>query len=342
MANGLMNGWGIDISNSPSFKKAAAIASIRTGARVFARYANLASMTLDFEGLTNTMSNRAMREGLLWYPIVAVFKVGDSWINLPAVPGGRGFNAQGNFGDGFAYGKNGRVYHVTFKMPGEDEADFLKRTPGPETPGEYRGYCLRANDACMPLIDTVLYYSEQIADLLGAISGVTPLLHHPINFQCTQRQRASAIKWYKELEANLPFMFTPYETPDNTRASFHAEPVNLLANSDIIKPTVELIDWFDNRCLTEIGIANIGSQVDKKGENLTEDEIHGTDAVTSLIVQNQVDLINQQIDEMHINEEPGLEEFRCIARRYANDTIDDVRSVDQYEREPMADEDTGD
>lgn len=336
MANSFMYGWGIDISNAPQFKRAAALQNFRSGQRTFARYAELAAHTTKYEGLTETMSERTMREGLLWYPLVAIFKVGDNWVNLPAVPGGRGFNAQGNFGDCYAYGKNGQVYHVQCHMQGEDETEFLKRTPGIATGIDYEGYCIRANDSCTPMIETVLFYSEQIADLLSALANCTPLMHHPINFQVSQKQRATAIKWYKELDNNLPFLFTP-PTTDAGGHVMNVEPVNLLANGDIVKPTVELLDWFDNRCLTEIGVKNMGSQVDKKGENLTMSEVNGTDTVTSLVVENQVNLINQQIEELHINEEEGLEEFKCM-RGYDDGNNFDLSGMDGDERDTMADE----
>lgn len=289
---------------------------------------------MSFTGLTETMSERSMREGLLWYPIVAIFKVGDNWVNLPAVPGGRGFNAQGNFGDGYAYGKNGQVYHIAFHMQGEDETAFLKRTPGVATGAYYEGYAIRARDNCAPLINTVIFYSEQIADLMSALANCTPLMHHPIALQANQKQRATAIKWYKEMEQNIPFIFTP-PVNDSSGRLFQAEPVNLLANGDIVKPTVELLDWFNNQCLTEIGVTNMGSQVDKKGENLTTDEIHGTDEVTNIVVDNQVNLINQQIKELHINEIEGLENFR--AQRGHEDGTNDTGEMDGDERDDMAD-----
>lgn len=338
MANSFMYGWGIDISNAPSFKKAAALQNFRSGQMALNRYAELAAHTLSFEGLTDTMSERTMREGLLWYPLVCIFKVGDSWINLPAVPGGRGFNAQGNFGDCFAYGKNGRVYHVNLHMQGEDETSFLSRTPGPKTPGEYFGYAIRARDSCTPMIETVIFYSEQIADLLSALANCTPILHHPINFSVSQKQRATALKWYKELDSNIPFTFMP--RVDESGNSFDASPVNMLKDGDIIKPTIELLDWFDQRCLTEIGIKNMGSQVDKKGENLISDEVNGTDTVTSLVVKNQVDLINQQIEELKMNELEGLENFRCVNNMEAMNAFN-VQSMDSGERDAVADDDSG-
>lgn len=338
MANSFMYGWGIDISNAPSFKKAAALQNFRSGRRCFARYSELAAHTTSYEGYTETISERTMREGLLWYPLVTIFRVGDTWINLPAVPGGRGFNAQGNFGDCFAYGKNGRVYHVNLHIPGEDENAFLSRTPGPETPGEYEGYAIRANDSCTPMIDTVIFYSEQIADLLSAVANCTPLLHHPIDFQVSQKQRTTALKWFKELDSNIPIMFTPLA--EDGGSLMNVAPVNLLANGDIIKPTIEALDWFDQRCLTEIGVKNMGSQVDKKGENLLTDEVNGTDTVTSLVVKNQVNLINLQIKEQGINKITGLENFRCVNEMEKINNAFDIQRVDREERDTMDDGDS--
>lgn len=339
MANSLMYGWGIDISNAPGFKKAAALQNYKSGQRMLARYAELAAHTTAYEGYTNTISERTMREGLLWYPLVAIFNVGDQWINLPANPGGRGFNPQGNFGDCYAYGKNGQVFHIMCHMPGEDESAFLRRTPGIATGADYEGYCIRANDACYPLINTVIFYSEQIADLLSALANVTPLMHHPINFQVGQKQRATALKWWKELDQNIPFLFSP-PASDSSGRLMQVAPVNLLANGDLVKPTVELLDWFDQRCLAEIGVENMGSQVDKKGENLTLSEVNGTDTVTNMVVENQINLINNQIDELGINKIPGLESFKCV-RGHRNE-FTDLSGMDADERDTMADESADD
>lgn len=338
MANPMMYGWGIDISNAPSFKKAMSIQNFKAGQRTFARYSELAAHTIAFEGLTDTMDERCLREGFLWYPLVAIFKVGDKWINLPAVPGGRGFNAQGNFGDVYAYGKNGTVYHIMCHMRGEDESAFLSRTPGVAAGVDYEGYCLRAADNCFPLIDTVIFYSSQVADLMSAIANCTPLMHHPIQLQASQKQRATALKWYKELDENAPFIFTP-PVSDSSGRLMSAEPVNLLQGGDIVKPTMELIDWLDQRCLMEIGIENAGTQVDKKGENLTTSEVTATDTVTAMVTQNRIDLINQQIKDLHINEIPGLEDFCCVKGHKYNV---DISGMDRDEWDTVANDDTGD
>lgn len=340
--NSFISGWGIDLTNAPGFKKATALQNMRSAQVTFARYATLASRIIKFEGVTDTCSDRVFREGFLWYPTVSIFKVGDNYVNLPSVPGGRGFNAQGEFGDGYAYAKNGQVYHINYKMPGEDETSFLARTPGPETPGEYRGVVLRANDMCYPLINTVIYYTEKIADMFAAIGNSSKLLKTPLLVQCDQKQRATFIKWYKELEANFPFIIMPRGSINNnaSRSSISIEPFNVSANGDIIKPAVELIDWYDQRCLMELGIKNAGTQVDKKGENLTSDEVNSSDVVTNLVVDNMVNTINEQIERMGVHEMPGLENLKCV--RGDINGASDIRGVLSEQSESLADQSAGD
>lgn len=339
--NPLTGGWSINITKSPAYKQAIAMQMWKTQMNTFLRYVNLAVPRIAFDGMTKTMSERCAQETIVWYPLIALFKVGDSWVNLPAVPGGRGFNPEGNIADGYAYGRNGQVFHVSFKMPGENESSFLARTPGPNVKGEYKGYCLRANSSCYPIVETIVQNVEQIADLLQALKDCTWLLHHPINFSCDPKQRATALKWYKDVDNHMPFTFTPVPMDDTSRRPFSAEVVNLIGGTDTIKQIVETIDWWDQRTLTQIGIKNMGSQVDKKGENLTMAEVNGTDTVTYMTIQDQVNLINKQIDEMGINEEPGLENFRAKRGDEINGN-DDLRSMDGSEPGDVAGESTGD
>lgn len=311
--------WGIDIQNSPSYKDVTKFQNIRSAVNTFARYCNIASHRFEFEGCPETISERVLREGLLWYPCISFWTVGDSTVAMPSVPGGSGFNAYGDLGDGFAYAKNGKVYKINYDIPGGDTVRILNETVGPRVSAEYSGRYIRANDLMFPFINTVIFYTEQVADTLRAIENARILLKHPIGLYTTEAQKKNWEKWYNELKENQPIMFINKNKPADGHEPDKAEVVNLVEGGDIIKPASEVLDWFENRFLAECGVGNIGSQVDKKGENLISDEVHGSDAVTNMVTEGLVEYINNELEKQGIREMPGCENLKCVPRKDIQD-----------------------
>lgn len=314
--------FGIDIYNAPSYKDVTKFQNMRASMVTFARYCNMASHRYEFEGCPPTISERVLRESLLWYPTVSFWEVGDSTIALPSVPGGRGFNAYGDLGDGFAYGKNGEVYHVNYEIAGADEAKILDKTTGQKIQLKYTGKYIRENDLMFPFINTVIFYTEQVADTLRAIENSRILLKHPIGLYTTEAQKKTWEKWYNELNENQPVLFINKNKPTDGHEPDKAEVINLVEGGDIVKPASEVLDWFEQRFLAECGIGNVGSQVDKKGENLISDEVHSSDDVTNMITQGLVDYINNQLEVQGIHELAGCEGLKAVPRKEDTDDED--------------------
>lgn len=130
-------------------------------------------------------------------------------------------------------------------------------------------------------------------------------------------------KWYKAIDENQPVLFINKNRPKDGREPDKAEVVNLVDGGDIVKPASEVVDWFEQRFLAECGIGNVGSQVDKKGENLIRAEVHSSDDVTEMITTGLVDYINNQLESSGVLEMPGCENLRCIPRK-RDDNNDDI------------------
>lgn len=306
--------WGIDVGNAPSYKEATKFRNTLAEITTFSRYANIGSHRYEFEGVPEWMDERSIRESLLWYPLTAFFVVGDQTVCLPAVPGGQGYNAQGAFADGFAYAKNGKVYHLNFDMIGSDNP-VIRQTPGPKVDAEFTGVCIRENDLCLPFINRVIYHTDMVADALRAFDNQRNLLKHPIGIYTTQEQKNTWQRWFKQLDDNEPVIFFNKNKPRNGGEPDKAEVVDLVGDHDFIKPTTEYVDWIDARFFAECGIQNGGQSMDKKGENLLNAEVHSADDVTSMVTQGLVDYINNQIKAQGVNKLPGMENFRCVARK---------------------------
>lgn len=330
--------WGIDISQAPSYKRAAAINEAQIGLNTLYRFSNIGAHLVDFEGAPETVDTRVVRQSILWYPITVFFVVGDSTLCLPGLPTGRGWNVQGNFGSACAVGLNGHTYQIRLQLPGSDKAPILDQTSGiQDYDFDYDGVCIRANDNCFPFINVVLKYTEWIAYLLQSLDIAKFYTRHPVNFTCTPKQRATAIKWFKETDDGIPVTFTPSTAANNGAITRQVEAVNLLQGGDVLKPTMEMIDWLEQRFYMEAGVENMGSQVDKKGENMINAEVNASDEITNIIRQGMVDYINDQLEKMGVRKLPGMENFRCVVRKgtLKNEQTNDVRTISEQKSESL-------
>lgn len=336
MFNYFLNGSFINIQKSPSFKKAADLQNYQAARVVFSRYLNLALNRIDFEGLPPTISSRVLRESYLWYPLTCFFTVGYSTVALPAVPGGRGWNAYGDFGNAYSFAKNGHCYMISTEMQGAELTAFLTKTVA-EYPinAAYHGAIIRCNDNCDPFINTVIFYANQVSDLIRALEVQRTLLKHPIGIGTTVKQRASVLKNLHDIDENLPFLLLN-QTSNGTTLE-QAQAINLMQGGDVIKPTMEAIDWWENRFFAESGISNAGSQVDKKGENLTTAELSTTEPVTSAVVRIAVNFYNQQLKASGVLDLPGCGNIRCVPGKAVDyGKIDNLQSMDGSKPQDMA------
>lgn len=337
--------WGINIKRSPGYRRALEIKKAQIAMNTFNRFCDIAAHIVDFERLDDTIDDRVVRQSLLWYPLTVFFVVGNHTMCLPGLPTGRGWNVNGNFGSACAIGMNGRTYQIKLRIPGGDDAPILTEMTGyDDYPFDYEGVAIRANDNCYPFINTVLYYTENIADILLALENDKILLQHPIDFHMTQRQMKTAIKWMADLKQGSPFMYTPKMASNGQKITDSMEVVNFMEGGNLLKPAMEALDWNEQRFFAECGVKNAGSQVDKKGENLTMSEVHSSDDVTNVVRQGKVDYINDQMKKMGVLELPGMASARCVIRKgvQEDDDVDDVQRMDRKEGDPVAGDAAGD
>lgn len=337
---GFFNSWCINLKKAPTYKQAVYMKNMEADINTFSRYANIAAHRVDFEGAPPTVSTRVVRESLLWYPITIFFVVGDSTICLPGNPSIGGFNAAGNFASGIATAKNGENYQIRFSMPGTDESKFLLTTTGGDimVNPDYEGTYIRANDMCFPFINRVLWYSRNVADLLRSVENNIFLVKHPVIVPTTVKGRKTMLEWIRQTEDNYPYQFL-FKNSDGRTEPDDVKVQNLDEQGTISKSAMEMIDWLEQRFYGECGIENMGSQVDKKGENMINAEVSASDDITNFVTQGLVDYINDELEVMGVKKLPGMENFRCVPRKgISNGETDDIRGISGEEPDAMADE----
>lgn len=312
--------WNIDIKNSSAYGVYATCKNKKMFTDIFCRNANLAAFRYDVEGLPDTMRDRVIKQGHLWYQGVCYFVLDDApdtAFALPAVAGGLGFNMYGDLGDCYAFGMNGDVFHIRLDIRGADNSRQLARMQGGISPyritAEGHGVFVRENYMLYPFINTTIFYSEQIADTMRAMENSRYWLKHPVGMSGTEKERATWEKYRKAVDDNLPYIWI-YDTETRAvRPSDHVQPQNMNDATDFTRPATEVIDWYEQQYWRECGIQNMGGQIDKKGENLVNAEVSHTDDYTALKTQMLLETLNSQLDEVH--KLPGCENIRYVERK---------------------------
>lgn len=344
------DGWLVDITNSPAYSDYLAakdadtikfvdkrnITTILKNRRIFintfVRNANLAAFRYDVDGLPDTINPRQVKQGHLWFPGVCYFELDDIpgyTFALPAVPGGRGYNMNGDPTDAYTFSMNGDVYHIRIDIQGSDVAPILEKTPmAPpyKIAGEGHGVFVRENYEMYPFVNQTIFYADQIADTMRAMENNRYWLKHPVGMHGTEDEKKTWEKYIQTVNDNNPWVWIYDSKLKINAAADHVEPSNMNDATDFTRPCSEVIDWFEQQYWRECGIQNMGGQIDKKGENLQTAEVTHTDDYTSFVSQMLLDTLNDQLDMVH--KLPGCEGVKYVPfeRRGENE---DIRNVSE-------------
>lgn len=254
---------------------------------IFNRFYNMALDRYSFEGLPTSMSTRVIKQSLLWNATVYPFQYMGSNIALPGNVGGK-FNMYGDISNAFVYGYNGFNTEIGIILPGSEEASVLKQTTFmADNPKEGKGVLVRENDACFPFINVVIYYATQVADALRTLDTQVSHLKTPYLVFCEESQIEDVKRFYKNVKNNEDFIISTGIFPAD---KVHIEYLN--NNGEDINTVISVIEWLTNQYKEVCGITT-NANVDKKGENLIQDEIHINEDYTDKNQQSVVDKINE-------------------------------------------------
>lgn len=260
---------------------------------VFARLIQDALSRYNFEGLPDTVSERVLKQSLLWYGSAVFFKKENSILCLPGVPSGKGFNLYGDPGSAWIFGYNGKLNEeIDLYLPGSDESTFLKETTTGQA-GRYKGVFVRENALCFPFVNLAFYFSDLISDTYRTLDVCRKGIKSPYIITCQESMVNSVKDFFKRRDENEELILSS--------GVFPADKISLLpieTTSEALSDTTALIDWYEHRWRQLCGI-KASENMDKKGENLIQSEVSIGDDYTALSLEKVVPYIQYGLDQVN-------------------------------------------
>lgn len=249
---------------------------------VFLRlYQDLYQQLSDFiEVKKETLSKRVIIESLIWYANACFFEFEGGVVSLPAAMNGSDLTIYGESRRCFVYSRNGKINK---DIPCYFEGQLLS------TVDKDTGVIVWLNSTRTPLIDMVMFYAQQIADSYRTLSVMRKRLKLPVIIQGDESQSASINSFYTQYQSNeeIIHLDTGFLDVDKTKIT------TISADADTAQ-IVELIDWYESKYREAIGIQSNGN-IDKKGENLIQDEIHVNDEYEEVQLFKYFDYMKQYV-----------------------------------------------
>lgn len=256
-----------------------------------------AMMRYHLEGLPDTVQERVVLQSLINYGCAVFFKKDGSVLSLPGMPGAGGLNANGDPVTANVFSRNGLINEeVNLYTPGGAELELLKE--GVYTvPESGNGVIVWETKSRYPFINTIMYYASCISDTLRTIDTARMWIKVPFIPVCERELLDSVKETFKAIQENDELI--PVSTGIQDIKKFNILPVQ--ESGESIRNASALVDWYEQQFRSRCGIHS-NTAIDKKGENLTSDEININDSYTNSAtdelteyLQSQFDFVNQML-----------------------------------------------
>lgn len=325
----------IDFNKCKSQKKFAKYMNTRMFLQTFYRLMDIAMKRYRLRGLPETVSERVVLQALICHANVIFFKdpkFGDNVLALPGTPSGKGYNLNGDAISAFVYAKNGRINReVDLFVKGADEAPKLNEgSIFTELSQNPQGVMVWENKTRYPFIETIIYFAHAISDTYRTIDTDRMWLKHPFVPVCEESMVPSMKEFFNKIVSNEEIIPVSTGMHEIDKVDFH----DIIGMDSSLKAAMELVDWYEQKYRECCGFKT-NAQVDKKGENLTEDEVgmnlDYTEKVTNDLVddlQEQFDFVNEMLGtNITVEEVEGDEDdnFNEGPDRTGNDISEDDR-----------------
>lgn len=286
------NIFSIDIGKGGSARKLADMKNNQVFQNEFMRNVHDSLKRYSFDGLPDTVSERVLKESLLYYGTAFFYEKQGNLLCLPGMPDGSGMNVYGDFGGAYVYGRNGYNERISVYLPGSDESAFLKRTLSGNTTG--KGIMVRENINCYPFINYAIYYAERQADTLRKIEVAQSNAATPYIIVCKDpAMKNTIVSTLNDRNRNLPAILTS--------GVFDTQSIELFPfdiSADAIKTMSETYDWYCSHFRELCGTKN-STNIDKKGENLLNAEININDEYTEAQADKTVEVLQEGLDTVN-------------------------------------------
>lgn len=282
----------IDTSKSMTQRKLADMKNKQVFINEFMRNLHDSLKRYSFDGLPDTISERVLKESLLYYGTAFFFEKQGNLLCLPGTPDGSGLNVYGDFGGAYVFGSNGFNERISVFLPGSDESGFLKKTNGGTVTG--KGVMVRENINMYPFINYAIYYAERQSDTLRKIEVAQSNAATPYLIVCKDAaMKNTIVSTFNDRNRNMPAILLS--------GVFDTQSIELFPfdiSADAIKTMSETYDWYCSHFRELCGTKN-STSIDKKGENLLNAEININDEYTDAQADKAVETIQKGLDDVN-------------------------------------------
>ena len=282
---------------SKTAKKLAAYKNMVEFQNVFSLlYNETVAQIPDIEGIPDTVSQRVIKESIIWHAGFFLFKKGGSTLGLPGLPTGN-YTLYGDPAKANVFGRNGFTKEISLYIPEGSDAAVRETVSGTTAPEDGVGVWVRANYLVYPVINYIIEYADKIADSLRTLDIVRKHLKKPYIFTADETA-LNSIKAYINSRDNNEEEFV-------CTGAFPADRVNVIsldANETSLTTVTMNIEWYLSQFHQIIGVSS-PSTVDKKAE-ITTAELNSHKGVEDLHNRMLEDIYQKDLD--FANEKLGL------------------------------------
>lgn len=260
--------------------------------QIFTDFKNTALHRYKFDGLPDTVSERVLRESLLYYGTAIFFEKSGHVLQLPGRPA---FDPTmyGEYRYSYIYGANGFNTLAALEIPGGESAGILEKGIGDtRQAASCRGVMVReAYDFTSPFIFTVWTYATRVADAIRSLDVAVRQGKTPGVWLCSQSEVESIKRFNRAVEDNQTNIITSGFFPiDKVRYQPLAQ--DSLTHSQTF---MEIIDYWKSAFKEACGIDNAAPTTFKKA-NLLTDEVNQNEAYTSISIDKDIETIQEGLD----------------------------------------------
>lgn len=261
----------------------------------FARYVQDALQRYEFGGVPDTISERVLKQSLLWYGGVTIFEKDGSLLALPSVPTGDGYNIYGDPSKVWVFARNGQFNKdVDVFIHGSDESAFLSRgMNGNKASKNPKGVYIWENALRYPFINQTMFYARAVADTMRTLDTCRVNIKQPYIVVAEESTVNTVKQYFASRDNNEEFIISS--------GVFPVDKVNLMpivANAENLTACTSLIEWYENQYKMLCGVEN-NLQMDKKGENLIKEEVEINEEYTQFSVDKSIEYIRRGLEDVN-------------------------------------------
>lgn len=287
----------------------------------FARTLTDALNRYRIDGLPDTISERVVKQSLIWYGSVVFFEREGKPMALP----GRAteeFNVNGDPKFGWVHGVNGFNERIRLYIPGADDSTFLREGNNLQSsPQSYKGVYVRENALTFPFVNYAMEYARNIADSMRTLDVCRANAKQPFVVVAEESIVGSVKAFFKERNDNNEYIIST--------GVFPADKINILpfsTNTENLKNCTDMIEWYWNQWRELCGL-NSNSNPDKK-ERLITAEANANNEATDAQLDKSLEYIQFGLDQvnevfnLNVTVRPTIEK-----EDYEDDAFNDVPGI---------------